>query len=106
MKGRIVLLLSAIAAIALTASRIAAQTGGAVVTMTRPADEQLAAQVNAVVAQTVWGGARDIAVVIKNGVVTLQGRIPTEGQRAVLDARIKALPGVDRVQDTMITGPP
>jgi osmotically-inducible protein OsmY len=76
----------------------------AVTTMTKPADDQLAAQVNALVQQNVQNGSRDIQVVIKNGVVTLMGRIPTDEQKELLEKEIKALPGVDRVQDSMITG--
>lgn len=80
-------------------------SGQSIATMTRPADEQLAAQVNAVVQQNVQNGSRDIQVVIRNGVVTLRGRIPTMEQRDLLEKQIKALPGVDRVQNSMITGP-
>ena len=76
----------------------------AVTTVIKPADDQLAAQVNALVQQNVQNGSRDIEVVIKNGVVTLRGRIPTEEQKELLEKQIKALPGVDRVQDSMITG--
>jgi osmotically-inducible protein OsmY/sporulation protein YlmC with PRC-barrel domain len=75
-----------------------------VTTMTKPADEQLAAQVNALIQQNVQNGSRNIEVVIKNGVVTLRGRIPTQEQKELLEKQIKALPGVDRVQDSMITG--
>ena len=69
------------------------------------ANDQLAAQVNAVVQQDVESGSRNIQTVIKNGVVTLQGRIPTQEQKDLLEKQIKALPGVDRVQDNLITGP-
>jgi sporulation protein YlmC with PRC-barrel domain len=80
-------------------------SGQTVSTMTRPADEQLAAQINALVQQNVQNGSRNIQVVIRNGVVTLRGRIPTEEQKELLEKQVKALPGVDRVQDSMITGP-
>jgi osmotically-inducible protein OsmY/sporulation protein YlmC with PRC-barrel domain len=80
-------------------------SGQTVNTMSRPEDQQLAAQVNALVQQNAQNGSRNIQVVIRNGVVTLRGRIPTEEQRDLLEKQIKALPGVDRVQDSMITGP-
>jgi sporulation protein YlmC with PRC-barrel domain len=80
-------------------------SGQSISTMTKPADDQLAAQVNALVQQNVQNGARNVQVVIRNGVVTLRGRIPTVEQRDLLEKQIKALPGVDRVQDSMITGP-
>ena len=80
-------------------------SGQTVNTMAKPADEQLAAQINALVQQNVQSGSRDIEVVLKNGVVTLRGRIPTQEQKELLEKQIKALPGVDRVQDSMITGP-
>ncbi len=80
-------------------------SGQTVNTMTRPEDQQLAAQVNALVQQNVQNGSRDIQVVIRNGVVTLRGRVPTVEQKELLEKQIKALPGVDRVQDSMITGP-
>jgi osmotically-inducible protein OsmY/sporulation protein YlmC with PRC-barrel domain len=80
------------------------RSGEAVTTMTRPADQQLAAQINALVQQNVQNGSRNIQVVIRNGGVTLRGRIPTDEQKQLLEKQIKALPGVDRVQDSMITG--
>lgn len=81
------------------------QSGQGVVTTSQPGDQQLADQINNLVQQNVPNASGNIEVVLRNGIVTLRGRVPSEAQKQVLENQIKALPGVDRVQDSLIAGP-
>ena len=81
------------------------QQGAGVVTSSQPGDQQLADRINSLVQQDIPNGSGSVEVVIKNGIVTLRGRVPSQAQKEVLENQIKALPGVDRVQDSLITGP-
>jgi sporulation protein YlmC with PRC-barrel domain len=61
-------------------------------------DKALMNKVNEVVRQQAGDRAGDINVSIKNGVVTLKGKVGTEAQKQAIESQIKGLPGVERVE--------
>jgi hypothetical protein len=58
-------------------------------------------KVNSVVHQGLGAHAGDIQVTITNGVVTLRGKVASEAQKQELENQIKALPGVDQVDNRL-----
>jgi sporulation protein YlmC with PRC-barrel domain len=47
-------------------------------------------------------GSQTIQTTLKNGVITLTGTVASEAQKQILEDHIKALPGVDRVDDQLM----
>jgi osmotically-inducible protein OsmY len=74
---------------------------GATNVVTALTDDYIMKKVNEVIHQDVGTGANDIQVTIKNGVVTLRGKVANEAQKQALEKQIKALAGVDRVEDRL-----
>jgi BON domain len=72
-------------------------------TLAKPTDEVLMTKVNSLIKQDLGNQASNIQVTIAKGVVTLNGKVATEAQKTMLEKQVKALPGVDRVQDNLIT---
>jgi sporulation protein YlmC with PRC-barrel domain len=72
--------------------------------VTQLTDEDLMAQINGLVRRYLGDRADGVQVTLTEGVVTLTGRIATQAQQRLLEVQIKALPGVRRVQDVLITG--
>jgi hypothetical protein len=69
--------------------------------VTKPTDEDLMATVNGLVREDVGQDADNIQVSIKDGVVTLKGKVANASQKQALESRIKALPGVTRIEDNL-----
>jgi osmotically-inducible protein OsmY len=69
--------------------------------VTKPTDEDLTATVNGLVREDVGQDADNIQVSIKDGVVTLKGKVTNASQKQALESRIKALPGVTRIGDNL-----
>jgi osmotically-inducible protein OsmY len=61
------------------------------------------ARINDVIRQELGTQANDIQVAIKNGVVTMRGKEANDQQKQALEKQIKALPGVNQVQDVLTT---
>ena len=66
-----------------------------------PTDEFIMSKINAVVNQTLGPSASEVQVTLKNGIVTLKGRIASETQKKLLENQIKVLAGVDQVQNSL-----
>lgn len=71
--------------------------------LARPTDDDLTAKVNGLVRQDVGQDADNIQVSIQNGVVTLKGKVASATQKQALETKIKALPGVTRIEDNLET---
>ena len=69
----------------------------------KPADQQLVKQIRGVIRKDVGASANDIHVALKDGVVTLKGKVANDSQKQDLEKQINALPGVDRVEDNLQT---
>ena len=69
----------------------------------KPADQQLVKQIRGVIRKDVGASANDIHVALKDGVVTLKGKVANDSQKKDLEKQINALPGVDRVEDNLQT---
>jgi BON domain/PRC-barrel domain len=68
----------------------------------KPADSELTAQVSKLIEQSLGAAARkDIQVTVEKGVVTLNGKVADGEGRQTLDALIKALTGVNRLDDQL-----
>jgi osmotically-inducible protein OsmY len=63
--------------------------------------DYVADKVNGVVRQGFAERAGDIQVTVKNGVVTLRGKVASEAQKQELENQIKAVPGVNQVDDQL-----
>jgi hypothetical protein len=70
--------------------------------LAKPTDDDLTATVNGLVRQDVGQDADNIQVSIQNGVVTLKGKA-SAAQKEALQTKIKALPGVTRIEDNLET---
>lgn len=70
-----------------------------------PTDEYIMGKINGIIRQDVGDASRDVQVVLKNGVVTLKGKVPSEAQRKLLENQIKGLGGVNRVQNNLTVSP-
>ena len=46
--------------------------------------------------------ARNVQVTLKEGLVTLKGKVPSDAQRKLVENQIKVIGGVDRVQNDLI----
>jgi osmotically-inducible protein OsmY len=71
--------------------------------VTKPTDEDLTTKVTGMVRSDVGKDADNIQVTIKDGVVTLNGKVASASQKQALEARIKALPGVTRIENNLET---
>lgn len=71
--------------------------------VTKPTDEDLTTKVNGLVREDVGQDADNIQVTIKNGIVTLKGKVSSAAQKQGLESKIKALPGVTRIEDNLET---
>ena len=71
--------------------------------VTKPTDEELMTKVTGMVRADVGQDADNIQVTIKDGVVTLKGKVASASQKQALETRIKALPGVTRIEDNLET---
>lgn len=60
-------------------------------------------KVNAVIRQNMGANADDIKVTVKNGRVTLKGKTASEAQRQAIVNQVKAVPGVNQVQNNLTT---
>jgi osmotically-inducible protein OsmY len=58
-----------------------------------------------VIRQDLGARADGISVTIKNGVATLQGKVASEAQKQEIENQVKAVPGVDRVDDQLMISP-
>ncbi len=69
----------------------------------RPGQDDLTTKVNSLVKEDAGKDADNIQVSIKDGVVTLTGKVATAAQKAAIESRIKALSGVERVENNLET---
>ncbi len=60
-------------------------------------------KVNAVIRQNLGANAGDIQVTVKNGKVTLAGKAASEAQKQAIENQIKAVAGVDQVENHLRT---
>jgi hypothetical protein len=68
----------------------------------KPSDSEIAAQVSKLIEQSLGAPAqKDIQVTVEKGVVTLNGQAADAEGRQTLEGQIKALRGVDRVDDQL-----
>jgi sporulation protein YlmC with PRC-barrel domain len=58
-------------------------------------------KVNGMIQKDLGQRAGDVQVTVKNGVVTLRGKVASEAQKQQLENQIKAVPGVDHVDDQL-----
>jgi sporulation protein YlmC with PRC-barrel domain/HSP20 family molecular chaperone IbpA len=63
--------------------------------------DYVADKVNGVIRQVLGAHAGDIQVSVKDGVVTLRGKVASEAQKQELENKIKAVPGVNQVDDQL-----
>jgi hypothetical protein len=71
-------------------------------TMSAPATGDFVAdKVNGVIHQGLGERAGDVQATVKNGVVTLRGKVATGAQKQELEDQIKAVPGVDQVDNQL-----
>lgn len=67
--------------------------------ITTLSDDYVLSKVKGVINQDEGSAASNIKVTVKNGVVTVKGKIANDAQKKMLVNQIKGLPGVDRVDD-------
>ena len=72
------------------------------ITNTLSTDDYVTEKVNGVVRQNMGDRADNIQVTIKNGRVTLKGKAASQEQRQTIENQIKAVPGVDRVDNRLM----
>jgi len=65
--------------------------------------DYVADKVNAVVRKNMGANADDIQVSVKNGIVTLKGKTANDAQRQAIVNQVKAVPGVNQVEDHLTT---
>ena len=82
-----------------------AATPGITNAVTQITDNYVMDKVNGVIRQDMGARAGGISVTIKNGVVTLQGKVASDSQKQELNNQIKAVPGVERVDDQLMISP-
>ena len=63
--------------------------------------EYVSDKVNGVIQQRLGQRAGDIQMTVKNGVVTLQGKVASEAQKQELENQIKAVPGVNEIDNQL-----
>jgi hypothetical protein len=80
-------------------------TSGATNMAATPIDEYVLGKVKNVIRQDAGARAAGIQATIKNGTVTLQGKVGSEAQKQELENQIKAVPGVERVDDQLMLSP-
>ena len=67
--------------------------------------DYLVDKVNEVIRQTLGASAGNVQMTIKNGLVTLRGKVASEAQKQVLENQIKAVAGVNEVENKLWIGP-
>jgi osmotically-inducible protein OsmY len=68
-----------------------------------PSDSDILAKASGVIHDEAGADASDIKLSIKNGVLTLDGKVANQAQKVALEKHIKALPGVERVENNLQT---
>jgi osmotically-inducible protein OsmY len=68
-------------------------------------DDYVVEKVNGVIRQNLGARADEIQVTVKNGRVILKGKAASAAQKQVIESQIKAVPGVDQVEDQLQTMP-
>ena len=63
--------------------------------------DYVADKVNGVIHQGLGERAGDVQMTVKNGVVTLRGKVASEAQKQELENQIMALPGVNQVDNQL-----
>jgi sporulation protein YlmC with PRC-barrel domain len=71
--------------------------------LSKPTNDDLTTRVNSLVREDLGDEAGNLQVSVKDGIVTLTGRIPTAAQKQSLETRIKSLNGVQRIEDKLET---
>jgi osmotically-inducible protein OsmY len=66
-----------------------------------PSDAEILAKASGVIHDDAGASASEIKLSIKNGVLTLEGKVASQAQKVVLENHIKALPGVERVENNL-----
>jgi len=73
--------------------------------MAAPLADDIMGRINDVIRQQTGDGARDIQVTLKDGIVTLSGKIASDAQKRIIEDQIKALGGVDAVENRLMLPP-
>jgi osmotically-inducible protein OsmY len=68
-------------------------------------DDYVVEKVNGVIRQNLGAHADQIQVTVKNGRVILKGSAASAAQKQLIESQIKAVPGVDQVEDQLQTTP-
>jgi osmotically-inducible protein OsmY len=86
------------------ATRLLNQLPGATpgINNTVSTDEYVNEKVNSVVRQNMGDRAENIQITIKNGRVTLKGKAASQEQKQAIENQIKAVPGVDQVDNRLM----
>ncbi len=66
-----------------------------------PTDEFVMGRINGLVRQALGDGSGDVQITLKDGVVTLGGRVASIAQKKLVESQIKTLGGVNRVQNNL-----
>ncbi len=74
-------------------------TPGTMSTPSASSEQALMTRINSLVRQDQGSRQGDVQVKITKGVVTLSGNVPNESQKQLMEQQIKALPGVERVEN-------
>ena len=72
------------------------------ITNTLSTDDYVTEKVNGVVRQNMGDRAENIQITIKNGRVTLKGKAASQEQKQTIENQIKAVPGVDQVDNRLM----
>jgi len=72
--------------------------------LAQPTEVDLMMKVNEIIGGDLGSGARDVQATVANGVVTLKGKVANDTQKGRLETQIKALTGVNRVENQLVTG--
>ena len=72
------------------------------ITNTLFTDDYVTEKVNGVVRQNMGDRAENIQITIKNGRVTLKGKAASQEQKQTIENQIKAVPGVDQVDNRLM----
>lgn len=83
--------------------QVPATSPGAENRVTKSTDEVITAKVNSLIRSDVGDRAGEVVATLEKGVVTLNGKVASDEQKKVLEEHIKAVPGVDRVENNLVT---
>ena len=78
------------------------QPGAPAINNTLFTDDYVTEKVNGVVRQNMGDRADNIQITIKNGRVTLKGKAASQEQKQTIENQIKAVPGVDQVDNRLM----